>query len=609
MKITIVHLEGSKQGQTESLAGPVITVGRDPSCELAFDPYTDLDVSSRHATITFQGDGVMIQDLGSRNGTFVNGTKISAAMPLPQGATVQFGDKGPKITVNWSTGPGKKTMMIQDLSSKLESADAAQQKAKKKGKVLALVFVLLALLGVGGGVAYTVHSNTEAAKARVADLKTAAGKARDQAQESNAQGDPKAKEAFAAALVAYAAGEEAEKAGEWATAEAKLKEASDGFDRAEHLAVQAEIARTRASADAARDAASKAAREQTEAMQKELDRIKAEQEEKLKQLQQNLQGAETTAALAQQLASVDKTNPEQVDRAIAAIQAQIEAARKEGREPDPELLKQLEAFQKAKEQVGNVGEKLAEAATKAKPSVVNLRAHVYAIPRGQRPDTTNIRQPVAEGIGTGFFVSADGKILTAKEVVAPQLFDPKALALKTKLEERGWTLHTELELIASVAGIYTTTHTSPAVTVVRMGPDSLGDPQKVTIDFERAKTEVQVRPHRRDIVDLAVVKVDGITGHAFLELGDALSSSMPIVVLGTQQGGPGLEARQTGLFQFTGKVGEPGKRAQLQVASFPSWVGGPVLNATGKVVALLVESGVESSHAVVAAELKEILLD
>ena len=51
MKLTCIHLEGSKQGLTETLNGDVISVGRDPSNTLSFDPFKDLDVSTRHASI------------------------------------------------------------------------------------------------------------------------------------------------------------------------------------------------------------------------------------------------------------------------------------------------------------------------------------------------------------------------------------------------------------------------------------------------------------------------------------------------------------------------------------------------------------------------------
>ncbi len=170
MKLTVIHLEGSKQGQTEEIPGPVVAVGRDPSNQLAFDPYQDLDVSTRHASITFQGQQVMLQDLGSKNGTFVNGQQIQGAVPLPDGSLVQFGDKGPKVKVNFTfeTGPGKKTMMIHDLSSALESEKGTAQQAQKSKKRTAMMagcLLFLGAIGVGGYLIY--DSSATAEKLRV----------------------------------------------------------------------------------------------------------------------------------------------------------------------------------------------------------------------------------------------------------------------------------------------------------------------------------------------------------------------------------------------------------------------------------------------------------
>ena len=49
-------------------------------------------VSREHAKILLQGSNALIQDLGSRNGTWVNGVKLSAEpTPLPSGAEVVLG--------------------------------------------------------------------------------------------------------------------------------------------------------------------------------------------------------------------------------------------------------------------------------------------------------------------------------------------------------------------------------------------------------------------------------------------------------------------------------------------------------------------------------------
>ncbi len=64
-------------------------IGRDPACQLHLDHPS---VSRRHAEIRRQPDGsFVIRDLGSANGTFVDGQRVMAWMPLAKGAVVQIG--------------------------------------------------------------------------------------------------------------------------------------------------------------------------------------------------------------------------------------------------------------------------------------------------------------------------------------------------------------------------------------------------------------------------------------------------------------------------------------------------------------------------------------
>jgi pSer/pThr/pTyr-binding forkhead associated (FHA) protein len=64
-------------------------VGRDDG--LAVSLVGESSVSRQHARLDKSGDDVRLTDLGSTNGTFVNGARISAETPLRVGDTVQFG--------------------------------------------------------------------------------------------------------------------------------------------------------------------------------------------------------------------------------------------------------------------------------------------------------------------------------------------------------------------------------------------------------------------------------------------------------------------------------------------------------------------------------------
>ena len=64
-------------------------IGRDPACQVHLDHPS---VSRRHAEIRRQPDGsFVIRDLGSANGTFVDGQRVVAWLPLHKGAVVQIG--------------------------------------------------------------------------------------------------------------------------------------------------------------------------------------------------------------------------------------------------------------------------------------------------------------------------------------------------------------------------------------------------------------------------------------------------------------------------------------------------------------------------------------
>jgi hypothetical protein len=100
-RVVIRHQSGSKANQTEQFpvaATGELTMGRDPTCNIVFDDHRDDVVSRRHAVIRIShGDrlGFVIADLGSSNGTLINGGRISSVTELMPGDTVQLGVSGP----------------------------------------------------------------------------------------------------------------------------------------------------------------------------------------------------------------------------------------------------------------------------------------------------------------------------------------------------------------------------------------------------------------------------------------------------------------------------------------------------------------------------------
>jgi S1-C subfamily serine protease len=97
VKAQFTFLSGSRAGQTETFRKAFLGLGRHPLSDIRFDAERDLDVSSRHAAITRRPDGFLLQDLGSKNGTYVNGVRLEEDRLLVDGDVIGFGAKGPAL--------------------------------------------------------------------------------------------------------------------------------------------------------------------------------------------------------------------------------------------------------------------------------------------------------------------------------------------------------------------------------------------------------------------------------------------------------------------------------------------------------------------------------
>ena len=99
MRVVIDHVAGSRRGQRQEFpAGERVRFGRHPECEVSFDPHRDIDASSRHAELRSVETGWVLVDLGSSNGTFAEGhrvteTQVARNAPL----SIEFGPGGPRV--------------------------------------------------------------------------------------------------------------------------------------------------------------------------------------------------------------------------------------------------------------------------------------------------------------------------------------------------------------------------------------------------------------------------------------------------------------------------------------------------------------------------------
>ena len=95
-------------GGTVTLIGGGLTVGRSEECGLRL---TEGSPSRQHARLIVEGDQLWVEDLGSTNGSFVNGVRIAARTLLKNGDALRFDIE--EYTYNTGAADGDKTVLRQ----------------------------------------------------------------------------------------------------------------------------------------------------------------------------------------------------------------------------------------------------------------------------------------------------------------------------------------------------------------------------------------------------------------------------------------------------------------------------------------------------------------
>ncbi len=81
-------------------------IGRDPDAAIRIDAST---VSRRHARIVVDGTGAMLEDFGSKNGTFHGDSRVSTPVPLADGDGIRIGSQ--LLTFRSRTGDSTETQV------------------------------------------------------------------------------------------------------------------------------------------------------------------------------------------------------------------------------------------------------------------------------------------------------------------------------------------------------------------------------------------------------------------------------------------------------------------------------------------------------------------
>lgn len=125
MQVKLKVLHGSKAGREVKVSVPEFIIGRGEGAHLR--PRSDL-ISRHHCVIVVNESGVLIRDLKSRNGTFLNGEQIDGEQPLKVGDHVKVGKLEFEILIDHSLG-GTKRPKVKDV----KEAAARTASGKKEG--------------------------------------------------------------------------------------------------------------------------------------------------------------------------------------------------------------------------------------------------------------------------------------------------------------------------------------------------------------------------------------------------------------------------------------------------------------------------------------------
>lgn len=163
-RLTLSHLGGSRVGEVEEFSRESVLIGRGRHNDVALDSFLDPTVSTQHAEIRRE-DGVwMLYDMGSLNGSFVNGHRIRR-VELRNGDEITLGRAGPRIVFQGTAESEARSHDSRDLdplrdtlsesirrpSGPATVSEAVQRLEKEPAKTAASIYwiaVIILLIGV-----------------------------------------------------------------------------------------------------------------------------------------------------------------------------------------------------------------------------------------------------------------------------------------------------------------------------------------------------------------------------------------------------------------------------------------------------------------------------
>ena len=124
MDVSLKVQNGAKSGQELAVRTSKFFVGRGEDCHLR--PKSDL-ISRHHCVLLVEESTVVVRDLGSRNGTFVNGQRITAESELKSGDELKIGPLEFQVIMREAAGAKKRPKVTSIKEAAARTAEGGAE--------------------------------------------------------------------------------------------------------------------------------------------------------------------------------------------------------------------------------------------------------------------------------------------------------------------------------------------------------------------------------------------------------------------------------------------------------------------------------------------------
>ena len=141
--IVVREQTGVNAGRVHMLRIGSHVIGRDPAATIQL---ASTDVSRQHALLEVASDAITISDLGSKNGTLVNGSRIQGPTPLRKGDQIKLGDHLVTVQFGLEEEPeedfqavGTRVFSLRTLQEGVMRAPSSAEELVRKNRVLTVL--------------------------------------------------------------------------------------------------------------------------------------------------------------------------------------------------------------------------------------------------------------------------------------------------------------------------------------------------------------------------------------------------------------------------------------------------------------------------------------